>query len=150
MQVDALKRYERPACELCNVMAPECELPVGDGSKAVCWLCAHDATEHADGSKCECEPAAVYPAHVIARRTPLVDVTHTPEAQAAVKLAPRRVTLHNFTYGRDGRRDPNGPKIVQELEEVSPGVLRVVRTTVRECTSHEKQVNRLRFKGLRE
>lgn len=112
MRVDQLERYERPACAICGVMAPEVQLPVGDGCKPACWLCAHDATEHADGSPCTCAPTEIYPSDIIARRMPLMQPRE-----------PRRFNVVSIDPGVDRGSS------VQRFEEVAPGVLHAMGLT---------------------
>ena len=69
----ALRRYEAPACASCGVFAPECLVPIGDGEKAMCWICAHAVTEHgaevgAPVVDCGCSADAIYPPQVLALR----------------------------------------------------------------------------------
>lgn len=66
--------FERRICE-CGILLAECVLPHGDGSVALCWVCAHDYTEHGaepgtrSGVSCGCSAVDIYPADVIAARS---------------------------------------------------------------------------------
>lgn len=63
-----------PVCEACKEFRPDCEVPDGDGTIRMCWLCAHQFIDHelpleqCMGGQCECLPEAVYPESVIAAR----------------------------------------------------------------------------------
>ncbi len=63
-----------PACEACGAFTPECVVPEGGGTLALCWLCAHAHVDHGCplGScavhECECLPEDIYPAKVLADR----------------------------------------------------------------------------------
>lgn len=68
-----LPRYQSPSCTNCRTMMPECFAPWGDGTLALCWLCAHALLEHgatlgAPLEDCSCSPADVYPPDVQAAR----------------------------------------------------------------------------------
>lgn len=70
-----------PACEGCGAFTPECVVPNGAGTLALCWLCAHAYVDHqCELSKCavhecECLPEAIYPESVIKRRGPCEPIT---------------------------------------------------------------------------
>lgn len=57
-------------CVACKAFKAECQVPIGEGSTAMCWLCAHHVVDHdtpvheASTAECECSPSAIYPAHV--------------------------------------------------------------------------------------
>jgi hypothetical protein len=63
-----------PACEACGAFQPECLVPDGEGSLALCWLCAHAHVDHGCElgrcavHECECLPEAIYPEKVLAAR----------------------------------------------------------------------------------
>ena len=63
-----------PVCVSCKEFRPDCEVPHGDGTIRMCWLCAHHFIDHEQPlhlcceAECECLPEAVYPESVIATR----------------------------------------------------------------------------------
>lgn len=69
---------EPKLCAACKAFKAECTAPVGEGSAALCWLCAHHVVDHdcsleaAVTHECECLPHEIYPGRVDPR--PRVDV----------------------------------------------------------------------------
>lgn len=62
-------------CEACNAFVAECYAPVGEASRALCWLCAHHVVghdtdlKHAPYAECECDRTKIYPLHVLQRQS---------------------------------------------------------------------------------
>lgn len=58
---------EPKLCVACQGFRAECLAPVGEGSVALCWLCAHHVVDHeckledAPEAECECLPHQIYP-----------------------------------------------------------------------------------------
>ncbi len=58
---------EPETCGACKAYRAECVAPVGEGSMALCWLCAHHVVDHgvapglATTAECECTPDKIYP-----------------------------------------------------------------------------------------
>lgn len=84
-------------CVACCAFAAECITPVGDGAAELCWLCAHQVTEHAKAleaaasARCSCKPEGIYPPRYMAkRRQRLEALTGEPLGHAAQPAAPRR------------------------------------------------------------
>jgi len=56
-----------PACEACGALQPECVVPDGEGTLALCWPCAHAHVDHGCElgrcavHECECLPTEIYP-----------------------------------------------------------------------------------------
>lgn len=64
---EVLEVQPRPAICACGVLPAECLLPHGDSSVALCWVCAHDYTEHGAkpgelAERCDCPDSDVLPA----------------------------------------------------------------------------------------
>jgi hypothetical protein len=75
MSLDDLKAPKKPrTCVACKAFVAECMAPVGEGSAAMCWLCAHHVVDHdvslheAAEARCECTPEQIYPKRVIKER----------------------------------------------------------------------------------
>jgi hypothetical protein len=68
-------------CVACKAFKAECQVPVGEGSAAMCWLCAHHVVDHetpvheAATAECECDPKDIYPAEVQRFRMQHGDIT---------------------------------------------------------------------------
>lgn len=62
------------SCVACKAYVAECMVPVGEGSAAMCWLCAHHVVDHetpvheAMTAECECTPDKIYPVRVLQQR----------------------------------------------------------------------------------
>lgn len=70
------------SCPGCRCFAPECKVPAEAVGRVgapigMCWLCAHVVCDHGHGDletawehvgECTCEPEAVYPAELAARK----------------------------------------------------------------------------------
>jgi hypothetical protein len=75
LSLDDLKAPKKPrTCVACKAFVAECMAPVGEGSAAMCWLCAHHVVDHdvslheAAEARCECTPDQIYPERVIKER----------------------------------------------------------------------------------
>ena len=79
MKLADLREVKHPrdgkrACTACKAFAAECQVPIGEGSAAMCWLCAHHVVDHevaiheAATAECECTPENVYPMRVLQAR----------------------------------------------------------------------------------
>lgn len=70
--LDAPKK--KRTCVACKAFVAECNAPVGEGSAAMCWLCAHHVVDHgtpvheAAEARCECTPDMIYPQRVLQER----------------------------------------------------------------------------------
>jgi hypothetical protein len=87
MDVAALPRFER-ACGACRGFGAEVLVPAGDGSRQLCWMCAHAVAEHDadpedDASimagvdrcrECACTFEQIYPEDVVAKRRAAAEV----------------------------------------------------------------------------
>lgn len=113
VEAEKLEVTPRPACKSCGVFCPEVMVPASnDAAIAMCWLCAHAVVDHGasphpeDGeimimiNTCRCEPAMVYPSHVLELRALRADETRAnselggaspaPAASCAGRDKPRR------------------------------------------------------------
>jgi hypothetical protein len=67
-------KNEKRVCVACKAFVAECMAPVGEGSAAMCWLCAHHVVDHevplheAAEARCECTPDQIYPVRVLQER----------------------------------------------------------------------------------
>lgn len=101
-------------CPGCRAFAPECKVPaeaVGRSGAPIgmCWLCAHVVCDHGHGDldtawehvgECDCEPEAVYPAELAARKrlssaeSALEVVIHAELVQKLEAPAPRSKAMN--------------------------------------------------------
>lgn len=88
------KPAQKIGCVACKgAYAAECNVPIGDGSAKMCWLCAHHVVDHdvplheAMEARCECKPEDIYPARyfqkVAAGLTPVVAVAEDADRRKA-------------------------------------------------------------------
>lgn len=103
-----LKRVEQPVpvqpawkiCVACNAFRAECYVPVGDGSKQMCWVCAHLHVEHnvplhkiLDSEACDCAPHVIYPdrPEPVKEPAPQQMTLREQEREKLLKLPPEKL-----------------------------------------------------------
>ena len=73
MEITELPRFD-VLCVSCRCQNADVLVPVGEGSRQMCWNCAHAVARHgveverAWDHECACAPEAVYPPDVLLRR----------------------------------------------------------------------------------
>lgn len=100
-----------PVCPGCRCYAPQCMVPIGDGARAMCWLCAHYVTDHDtsiddilpafDRGPCGCTRDQIYPADVLRERDAARDDAAGLVAPQAPEPEPYGVKRVVVGAGRD-------------------------------------------------
>lgn len=151
--VDDLKRFEDTGCESCRAFRPDCWVPKTDGSDgahALCWLCAHAVLAHdmpigGQIPDCACDAAEIFPPDVLARKERLsqtldngedrsqkaVPVVRQPNAPEPAAEPSATFTTYSPSYNEQGKRDPDGPVLVQTFRRLDATRIELVSATVR-------------------
>lgn len=83
---------ETPVCAACKVWIPECLVPVGDGSKGMCWMCAHHVVDHlisvdrAGAAVCKCRKDQIFPRRVLEEREAMLEAARKSGSRTMLRV----------------------------------------------------------------